>query len=338
MVKKIIITCIVLAAVAFGSWYGYQHLENEVVPPSTTLQAVPLDAAFIFESRDVHNVWRKLSETNVMWEELKSTEYFAEMNAVGQYMDSLFQHNSKLSQLTDKRSIVVSAHMSGANDFGFLYCISLPKNVDAAGIETMLEELSGGQALTTQRNYDETVVTQVTIASKELKFSYAVKGGIFISSASPVLVEKSIRHLNSDHWLTNDYGFVKVQKTAGIEETDGNLYLNFSAFPNVLATYLNTETKLQAVPLQAFGDWAELDLNIRPNGVNMSGFTYSNDTTNNFLNILQHQHPQDIEVPELLQPILHSCSFMALATSTVTMLITALSWSEMIGCLTMTNT
>jgi hypothetical protein len=300
MIKKIIITSIVLAAIAVGAWYGYQHLENEVAPPSTTLQAVPLDAAFVFESRDAHNVWRKLSETNVMWEELKTTEYFAEMNSVGQYLDSLFETNIKLKQLTDKRSIVISAHMSGANDFSFLYCISLPNNVDAGGIEAMLNELSGGQALISQRNYDETAVTQVTIASKDLKFSYCVKGGIFISSASPVLVEKSIRHLNNTNWLTNDYGFVKVQKTAGVDDTDGNLYLNFNAFPSVLATYLNTETKLQALPLQAFGDWAELDLNIRPNGVNMSGFTYSNDTTNNFLNILQHQQPQDIEVTKIV--------------------------------------
>lgn len=163
MIKKIIITFVVLALVGAGSWYGYQHLENEVIPPSTTLQAVPMDAAFVFESRDVHNVWSKLSETNVMWEELKSTEYFAEMNAVGNYMDSLFLNNEKLKQLTNKRSIVISAHMSGANDFSFLYCVSLPNTTDAASIETMLNELTGGQALTSQRNYDETQVTQVTV-------------------------------------------------------------------------------------------------------------------------------------------------------------------------------
>ena len=299
MLKKIIITVVVLAVLGVGSWFGYQHFQSEVVPPSTTIQAVPADAAFIFESRDAHGAWRKLSETNVMWEELKTTEYFQEMNGVGVYFDSLFQHNTKLNQLANKRSVVISAHMSGANDFDFLYCISLPKKFEATYIATMIDELSGGKALTSERNYDETKIVEVTVAERDVKFSYCVKNGIFVSSVSPVLIEKSIRHLNSDAWLTNNYGFVKVQKTAGIENVDGNLYLNFSAFPNVLSTYLNTETKLQAAPLQAFGDWAELDLNLRPNGFNMNGFTYSNDTTNNFLNIFLHQQPQDIEVTEL---------------------------------------
>ncbi len=296
MVKKIIITVIVVALVAVGSWFGFQHFQQEIIPPSTTIQAVPSDAAFIFESKDTHGAWKKLSETNVMWEELKTTEYFAEANKLGNYMDSLFQNNSTLKQLTDKRSVVISAHMSGANNFDFLYCISLPTNTNEETIAKMIDELSSKKALVSSRNYDETPITEVIFQEQDLKFSYAVKNGIFLSSVSPVLIEKSIRNLNSNELLTNDHGFVKVQRTAGFEEIDGNLYLNFNALPHVLATCLNTETKLQALPLQAFATWAEMDVKLNPNGLNMSGFTYSNDTTNNFLNIFLNQQPQDIDL------------------------------------------
>lgn len=296
MVKKIIILAVVLLAAGAGIWFGVKHFEAEVAPPSTTIQAVPADAAFIFECRDTHNVWLKLSETNVMWEELKTTEWFTEANDLGLYMDSIFVNNQKLKKLTDKKSVVVSAHMSGANDFDFLYCVGMPGGFTATDVEAMLDEINGGKALTQKRQYDETPLVTVTLKERDIKFTYAIKNGIFISSTSTVLIEDAIRHINSGASLTNNYGFVKVQKTAGIENVDGNLYINYEVFPQVLATYLNTETKLRALPLQAFGNWSELDLILRPNGFSMNGFTYANDTTNNYLNIFKDQKPQSIEI------------------------------------------
>lgn len=299
MVKKILIVIVLLAGIGAGVWYGYQHLEEEVTPPSTIIRAIPMDAALIVESNSAPKVWNKLSETNVMWEELKITESFAELDSMGTIWDSLYRTNETLRNIANENGLVISAHMSGANDFDFLLVMAFPSRYTSKSVETMFTELTNAKATFQERNYDETVITEVSTGADQRKFSYTVKDGMLIWSYSSVLIESAIRHLNSDADLNLNTGFAKVQRTADKTLADANIYVNYETFPNIVATYLNTETKLQAMPLQSLANWTEVDLNVLPNGLSMSGFTYSNDTINQYLNIFHRQKPQDIEIPTI---------------------------------------
>lgn len=300
MWKKIIIGFIVVAGLATGIWFGLQALEEETAPISESIQAVPSSAAFIFETHDFHSLWQKLSETNVMWSELQVTDYFREMHATGYFLDSIIMHDPEVNKILHQQSAVISAHMAGASRFDFLYCTAVPGNVDKESVNALMDKVSSGKAILTERIYDETTVTDIKIAGTELEFTYTLKNGLFIASGSGVLVEDAIRHLNKEAYLTDNHDFMQVQRTAGIENTDGNLYINYRSFPNMLATYLNMKTIKQVVPLSAFASWSELDLLLKPNALSFEGFTYSNDTINNYLNIFLNQQPEDVEIPTIL--------------------------------------
>ncbi len=299
MVKKALLVVLTLGLAA-AIYFGYRYFETEVTPVSETINAIPSDAAFILETRNLQGMWHKLSQTNIMWEELKTTEYFYKLNEVGNYIDSLFVKNDKLHQLLQNKSVMISAHMSGANNYEFLYCTGVPSQLDETAVNAMIDELTNGKAQTSNRTYDETTIYKVHVTNAQFTFSYALKNGIFITSVSPVLVEDAVRHLNSGVSLAQDRGFMKVQKTAGVKTIDGNLYFNYNSFPKILATHFNKTTNQQALPIEGFSDWTELDIDIKPNALLLNGYTYTNDSVNNYLNVLLGQEPQEIEITEAI--------------------------------------
>ena len=67
MWKKIVfITVIVSALVAGVFWYNYTKDINTTV--KNALTAIPTDASIIFESKQISKSWKKISQTNIMWE------------------------------------------------------------------------------------------------------------------------------------------------------------------------------------------------------------------------------------------------------------------------------
>ena len=284
----------------WGIWYGLQELEKEITPVSEAIQAVPSSAALIYETYDFHALWNKLTETNVIWAELQALEYFRNMYSAGAFLDSLLLHNETLKQVLHRKSVVVSAHMSGASRFDFLYCTSIPGKYDKRTIDQLMAQASKGKAQLKHRIYDKTIITQVVADQTGFKFSYAVRNGLFVASVSSALVEDAIRNLNKNISLKQNSDFLQVQKTAGVENTDGNLYINYGFFPVLLATYLNKETTGEALPLHAFASWSALDLFLEPNALSLEGFTYSNDTINNYLNIFLKQKPVEIKMATVM--------------------------------------
>lgn len=295
MIKRILIALLILSFLG-GLGYSYLHFKKKKQPVSQTINAIPATAAFIIERFNSVATWKKLSESNIIWSELQSTEYFKELNDAVEHLDSLRKNNQELDQLIKKQSIFISAHMSGAHNFDFLYAVAIPNHYTTEQIETFITSNAAIKVLST-KEYDNAVINQAEL--KGNKFNYTFHNGILLFCRSAILIEDAVRQLNSGTSLLESPDFKQISNTAG-KSMDANFYINYKVLPSIVSTYFNNDVADNINALNDIANWAEIDLTLKPNSFSFNGFTYSNDSTNNYMNIFKDQKPQKIELLNIL--------------------------------------
>jgi len=299
MAKKIIIPLVILVAIAAGLFYVLRDLEPESTPASSALSAIPTSAALVYETKDIHQFWSKISQSNVMWQGLQQSTLFAELNAQGTQLDSLVQKTPVLEQLFGNKSTVVSAHMEGAGKFNFLLATAVPQSLQQADFEAAVRANMPEGATVNSRTYDDNVLFDIKTSNAGKSFTFVFIDGLLLISPSGVLVEEGVRHINSGASILENDSFSEVQKTAGSSDIDGNLYINYAEFPKIVGTYLNVSTVKEVLPMIDFAEWTELDLTVNTSALSLEGFTYSGDSSGSYLSVFRNQDPQDLIFHEI---------------------------------------
>lgn len=301
MLKKIFLSLLFIPIIA-AAVYFYLAYREQKTPISDALNAIPSNTSLIIETKQARNTWKKLSETNIMWEDLLATQFFHELNKSGRFIDSLFSGNPEAYPMIENRSVFISAHLSGAKTFDFLYTFSLPELSKESVIRALiLGSTMQNQALPSHK-YDDGVIEAVKFllpASGSRTFFYTVHKGIFSGSFSEVLVQDAIRQLNSGTTIISNKDFSRVMNTAG-EKVDANVYINYKSFPDILQTFLKPGAKSSMDFLTGFASWSELDVNMKPNALLMNGYTFADDSARNYLGLFSKQKPQQIELTRII--------------------------------------
>jgi len=165
MIKKISLFVLIAGCIA-GAIYWYNYTKEVHTPVSIAVNAIPNNAAVIIECKQIKKVYEKISQTNLMWEELKSTELFSKLNVQLNYIDSLINKNKAVEQLLNNNTVYISAHVSGAHSFDFLYTLSLPSIRDKSTIEDFFGSVNNNRE-PLQRNYDEVNISTLHSKNKD---------------------------------------------------------------------------------------------------------------------------------------------------------------------------
>lgn len=297
MFKKII-TGILIAACLAGAIYWFTYTREVSTPIGEGINAIPANAALIFESKHAKNTWKKLSQTNIMWEELLGTETFAKLNVQAQYIDSILNSNPTVSNLLDDHSVLISAHVFEKNTIRFLFVYSLPNLTYRSELEDFLEKVNNNHPLV-YKEFEEAEIGTIS-ASGKAPLYFTFQNGTLIMSTQEMLVQDAVKQLKSGHSLATDKSFTKVLSTAG-KNVDANIYVNYKTFPGMLDHLLSPLLKKDADELAGFADCSGWDVAIKPNALMLSGFTYSSDSVpSNYLNVFSRQKPQSIEISRVI--------------------------------------
>lgn len=293
MFRKILAIVLILLFMA-GLAYVYMYIKKTKAPVSYSLNAVPNNAAIILQTRNVTDLWYKLSKTNIIWEELRSTSYFAELHKRLVLLDSLMRSNSEVNEIIRSNPLIVSFHKSGAENFDFLYLLNLPPIKNISFVNDFISS-SGGAVEGQSRRYEQEEVFSARFSGINASFQYTLVQGIFIGSFSGMLLEDAIRQLHNGTPITREKNFAKVYETVG-EKVDGNIFINYKAFAEVLYAITGDNGKQSLQPLSQFAGWSALDINLRPNILMLNGFTYNSDSLDYFLSLFKRQKSQHLEV------------------------------------------
>ena len=260
-----------------------------------SFRAIPPNAALILEGRQLPENWKKVSANNQVWESLKQTPTFLELDQDIQLLQLVLDADTALYRMVNTSNLLVSAHPSGASSFHFLFVCPV-EEAQAQRLQRLVGKISG-QALS-QKNYDGAVVYKAPAGDPKRTFSFSLHEGLFIGSFSGLLVEQSIRWMNSDNSLLENPSFLAVAATRG-KTSPLRLYLNAEEIPALIVPFLPPDESESVNWLQQFSGWSEMDLRFKSDFLSGSGYVHAFDTLHPFISIFQEQSPPEWELHQV---------------------------------------
>ncbi len=310
--KKVIIgfisTCLLLLVGLLLSYYIRKGGDND----STVFTAVPVNAFAIVRSNSYSDLIRVITQNTEMWQELNKIEQIRRLN------DNIFAVDSVTRKIIGEGDNLLSTEFcvatinTSANDFDFLFVLSLSKEGSANKVESIINTFS--PLPENSREYCGHILSSIQIqyAGKDVNFHYSIASGLFIGSFSPSLVENSLRQLQGQTSLLDNKYFSKVLNTAG-GNVDCNIYINFETLPDFVSCFLRQETSEYISAVPHIGTWAEWDTDIKNKGLLFNGFAGYNPDKSDYLSVFRNQKSVRMAITEILPS--NTSAFISLGIS-----------------------
>jgi hypothetical protein len=304
---SILITVGILVAIAITLFF----IDNQEKEVPSTIKAVPEDAVIVIETSNYYSLIRNFNTNNQFRQEFSQLEQLQGFFGESDYIDSLISKHSDFKDLLENNRIMISGHMSGNNGVEYLYVVPVQDKNAVDYINKTVVSVFEKDATVRQRLYEGYTIYDVVFFREEIKmksFSYAFANGLFIFSVSEILVQESLRRLKNDFSLANNTAFKNLMVSAG-KNVDANFYVNYKYLPDILKNALKPGNGAFYEFISDFAGWTELDVKIKSNSFLMSGFTFSNDSANNYLNVFKSQSSLQNDFIEMLPG--NTASFIA---------------------------
>ncbi len=283
-------------AIAF--YWFYRDFEKPVSEDFDTLSAIPQTAAVIFESQDLTEVWRDLSSKSLVWNELQATDYFFRLNDLGQNLDSLIRSDSKLRGLLAAKPIAVSAHMTGGQEYGFLFAMQLDLDIAQSEVHEALRSTFRASEIES-RVYDGENINSFLSPFFDGRMFYFIKDELLVFSLSEVLAEESVRTLVQNASVLDQKQFSAVRETID-DGARAHLYVNYEQVKPIISQYASSESQDVDFFNQPFADWSALDFSIENDAIYLNGFVVAGDSSRAWLDAFSSQEPPKIRLLKFL--------------------------------------
>jgi len=294
MIKRVLIGGIITALVIAGAVYYFVNKPEPVV--DSIFKAVPLDAALLIDIKNYQSFRNGLTTENHLWSEISTLPLFNDINKRFTFLDSLNGKYPALKALfTDKHPLLISGHPIGRG-IQFIYYIRVEEEKDFKQFDNLIENYGAEAIDCSSRKYEGETIHDVSFTkSRSDNFSYTWSRGLLMVSRSSILLENAIRQITAEESLLDRKGLNDIAKTAG-KTAIANFYLNFEYFPGIAQEFIQLKYRKEISFLKNFGDWIELDLNLKPDVAIFNGFSISGTEKRGFEQLFEHQKPQKFEV------------------------------------------
>lgn len=272
----------VLLAVAAVAGYFFLDPGGETRDP---FAFVPDDFVYAIESDRPVGDWQRLSQTAI-WQHLKGMEYFADITESADYLDSLLQANQTLVDFVKLGDLLISAHMTSAQDYDFLILVDLKgKGRKLPKLKPLTVQLfqSLGYTVTTDTYFNIDLYHLYDPAYDET-LTLAAIDNILITSYTAGLVKRAIDQSERVS-IRENAAFQRVRSQTDRDELY-TLYLNYGNLPRLLAAY-TSELPEMVQDLDEILAFSSFDLSMDDEAIEMDGYTQHVDTVASFLRVFQ---------------------------------------------------
>lgn len=219
--------------------YAVYSVADILLSPDRNIQQIyliPEDAAFIIETSDPINDWRKFNQSET-WQCLKKAKSIDEIATTIESLDSVVRNNETLLSLVGKRDILISLHKVRTTDWDFLAVIDMQKASKMDMLKNQIENvLKLGGGTVTQRTYDGiTILEMRDPETRNILYMAFVENHLVLSYTS-MLVEKSIDSRKSPKIGLN-HAFIEAEKLVSGKGLL-RVYINYANLPQFMSIYL----------------------------------------------------------------------------------------------------
>lgn len=293
--KKIFFLVLFAILILFVLIGFYRSFDHSGRAPALALTAIPQSAAVIFVTHDIGNLWQKLSQSSLIWEELEATDYFFRLNMAAEALDSVLSHDPEIRSMLADKPIAISAHVSGARHFDFLFSVPIADDVVANKMVAKLSEIVHAEGAPEERLYDGVNLYGVESPLTDSKIFFFRTEGLLVLSKSSILAEEAIRALEQGASVLNNADFLAVRKTRG-SRTEGELYLNHDVLNTIIGQHVSKATKEMVFLHYPYAAWSALDLKLKPNAIRLNGFILCRDSSDAWLGSFRNAEAPQMNV------------------------------------------
>lgn len=270
---------------------AYKILPKNTGAEIQAIDAIPHSSTLLLKSNNAQATWRKISETNIIWEEFMSTHSAQHLDTLFSSVDSALQKEPDLQKLLTNNPFWLSFHLNKENQLGFLFSVKTGEKIKESQFDQFFNQLSS-------KGFQEEEFQNATLFSTS-DFSYAFHQELLLMSTHKEILEESINHLNTAPSVLQNEDFQEVWATKG-KFADANIFVNYKEFPRLLNRLVKSPFHKVIQQLSIFSSWSELDVSIKPNSISLNGFTYSNDSVFSFINAFADQKAEHHDVIKVL--------------------------------------
>ena len=259
--------------------------EQTVQKIERRINAVPKSAFLIFESDDMGDAFEALHQ-NSFWGIIEKEK---SINLLGDQLKSLNDFLKKNKVVIDDNKLLFSAHKTGASSFDYLvymYSSDFEEGVFSKFVKYKIST----------KKYDKANIQKYTLPGVLIPIYMSNYKGVFILSRNIILVENSIRQLNSSTSLMDNENFNSLYSSINPKE-DFNVLINVSKL-DVVSNWTSQKSLLSWSA--TFSDWMELDVSPDEDEVFLSGITTTKDSIGSFLGVFKNQKAREITIDEML--------------------------------------
>ncbi len=280
--RKNILTISICGVLVASSIYFYFYLYNfKDYKDNYTIKAIPTDASVILQIDNPAEL------SNTIINKINYSEDLKEFNWYSRFYHSICEMDSSktfsLNEISKfrNRQLTISLHKEGKENVISLFLLKLKNKAEQNSIENFLTQDSNPIGRITKRKYNSNTIYTLIDNTNKNEYYLAIYNGITIISKSSILVEKSLRQLETEYSFLKNTTFNKLYKTAG-NNSDINVFVNFKNLPEAIKPLFIDNFKEKLSVLSKFGEWGEFDINLNRNVININGFIHPSKENNDY--------------------------------------------------------
>jgi hypothetical protein len=279
--KKALLVLAVLLAAFLAYWLWLKFSPSKFIDG---FYIVPDDAVWVVETKDPVKEWQNFS-TSEMWQDLKEYEPFAEITSNADMLDEMISSNRQLFSLLGKRHLLISAHMTKAKDYDFVYYTDLESisksDIVKASITSVIKQMGYRH---TVRNYQNIEINEYLDPKTRDVLSFAFINNYLVISYNKLLMDKVIESsINPVKQLGKNPAFVEVDQ---LTSNNGmcRFFINYSTFYQYAGVFMDDVKDVK--------DWLQslhytgFDFQLNENVLSADGYTMVNDSLASYIQAL----------------------------------------------------
>ncbi len=295
--KLYIIILIVIGSlgVITGGYYLYRYFKQSSIDP---LSVIPQNAAVIIDINNPEESIEQLLNINNIWTHLLSVDSSNVINKQLVFLDSMVLGEEVFQKILEKNRSCISLHYVGQDKLALLFAISVETQRNKKQVFSFIDKHIGEKEIE-EKSHDGVDFFAIQIDVMTKKLFYTVYKGVFIASYNELLLQDAIVQAKSGESVEQNPYFIKLQETAG-QNVEANVYVNINYLGRTLACAFNEAYRNDFAEIENMAKWLEMDLVLKENEIILNGFVILDEESKTYLNILQSQEAQLIEVQDVV--------------------------------------
>jgi hypothetical protein len=271
-------------------FFGFNKIKSAHKPETNIYTHIPKKSFAIIDITSPIDQWQDLLSNNIIWDQLLTFDQIQSLKEHINLLDSAFAQNKHISP-PSQLIISIITDSTNENHIAFQFRISNQIN-QKQFFESITELFHAKKKIGSTTNRIE---LQTDLGIVHILFKDHI---VTLSPISSILNDVDFQ-IENNISLLQDSLFTTVHNTSS-----KNSIIRLLVKPNRLLEHFdqltNSKTQAQITTLPSISNWIELDCEIKPDEINMNGFTIASDTLHNWISIFKDQDPISPKVIDFL--------------------------------------